>query len=211
MENFKRKLLGTLFLLILGITFYSCSAVQFGGDIIRSGQKDFEATFTPGITKSDLTLLNNPVLAVNGISPNGQVVIGYLPGSSNANIYADMFMMELMKKGIIVSTLNEGTADVMINQKFEKLDSNGNQLVLIVNTNLASSSSVTEFATGGEWGKVGVTSFTIKGIRTNDNKTLFIAAGNYGKAKDASVVAKDIAFVLENVFKGNLEKLKDPE
>lgn len=193
------------------IQFNGCTAVQYGGDLIRSGQKEFEATFTPGMSKTDIVVLNNPILAVNGVSPSGQLVIGYNAGSTNANVYSDLFLMELMKKGIIVTTLNEGTGDVMKNQNFSKLDSAGNQFVLIINTNLATSSSITEYSTGGEWGKVGVTSFTIKGIRTADNKLLFMASGSYGKAKDAADVAKDIAFVVDNVYKGTLEKIKNPD
>ncbi|MCE1165045.1 MAG: hypothetical protein LWX07_06560 [Bacteroidetes bacterium] len=142
--------------------FFGCAAVQYGGDIIRSGQKEFEAVYTPGITKNDITALNNPVIAVNGIAPNGQVLIGYSSGSTNSNVYTDMFVMELLKKGITVNTLMQGTEDAVRNQKLQTLDSAGNQMVFIVNTNLAASSSITELTTGGEYAKVGITSFTLK-------------------------------------------------
>jgi len=195
--------------LFMVVNFQGCTAVQYGGDIIRSGQKEFEAVYTPGITKNDVAVLNNPVIAVNGIAPNGQVLIGYSSGSTNSNVYTDMFVMELLKRGITVNTLMQGTEDAVKNQKLQTLDSAGNQMVFVINTNLATSSSITELTTGGEYAKVGITSFTLKGIRTSDNKVLFLGSGSYGKAKDADVVAKHIAFIVDNIYKGTLDKIKD--
>lgn len=207
-----RTLTNSALAIIIVFILTGCSAVQYGGDIIRSGQKDFEAAYTPGFTKTDVAMLNNPVLAVNGMNSNGQSIIGFLSsGSTNSNVYTDMFMMELMKKGIMINTLTQGTKDAVKNQNFKTLDSLGNQMVLIVNTNLATSSSITDATTGGEWAKVGITSFTIKGVRTSDSKMLFLGSGTYGKAKDAGEVAKDIAFIMDNIYKGNLEKIKDPD
>lgn len=210
MKKLKHLIFLSLFIYLL-YNFYGCAAVQFGGDIIRSGQKEFNGTYSPGITKNDIVVLSNPIIAVNGIAPNGQVLITYASGSTNSNVYTDMFVMELMKKGISVSTLGEGTADVMLNQNFKKLDSLGNQLVLIINTNLSSSTSITEFSTGGEFQKVGINAFTIKGIRTADSKLLFMGSGTYGKAKDATDASKDIAFIIDNIFNGSIEKIENPD
>lgn len=207
-----RTIINSALAMIIAFILNSCSAVQYGGDLIRSGQKDFEAAYTPGFSKTDIVILNNTVLAVNGVNSNGQSIIGFLSsGSTNSNVYSDMFMMELMKKGIMVNSLTQGTEDAVKNQNFKTLDSLGNQMVLIVNTNLATSSSITDATTGGEWAKVGVTSFTIKGVRTSDSKMLFLGSGTYGKAKDANEVAKDIAIIMDNIYKGTLEKIKNPD
>ncbi len=208
----KLKYLLVLSLLIyMSYFFYGCSAVQFGGDILRSGQKELNAAIVPGITSLDIVNLSNPVLAVNGIAPNGQIIIDYTPGVTNSNIYTDMFMMELMNKGILVTTLTESTADVIKNHNFSKLDAEGNMLAIIINTNLASSSSITELTTGGEYQKIGVTAFTIKGIRTSDGKVIFMGSGSYGKAKDAGEVSKDVGFIIDNIYKGTIEKIKNPD
>jgi len=199
------------FLTYLSYNFYGCAAVQFGGDIVRANQKELNAAIVPGITSLDIVNLSNPVLAVNGIAPNGQIIIDYTPGVTNSNIYTDMFMMELMNKGILVTTLTESTADVMKNHNFSKLDAEGNMLAIIINTNLASSSSITELTTGGEYQKIGVTAFTIKGIRTSDGKVIFMGGGSYGKAKDAGEVSKDVGFIIDNIYKGTIEKIKNPD
>lgn len=200
----------TLFIIIMMVIFYGCTAVQIGGELVRSGQEDFELILSPGITSTDISSLNNVAVSVNGFNQNGAMVIGF-GENTNANMYTDLFTMELIKQGYNATSLSDNTADVIKVQKITELDSAGYQMIFICNTSLSSTSSVIGGLTGGEYANLGVQSFTFKGIRTSDNKTLFICSGQYGKTKNSSEVVKDIGTILKDINKGNIKKYQEEE
>lgn len=181
-----------------------CAAAQYGGDIIRSAQKDFKTVMSPGITFQDINQLNNICLVVNGLDQTGKPII-WTGGQSNQNVFTDMFIMEFMKKGFNVNTLSDNTADISSPQKLDTLSVLGFNMALICNMNLATSTSITDITLGGEYAKVGVNSFTLKCIRTQDKKILFISSGEYGKSKGASDVAEDVVKLFKNVCEGKIK------
>ena len=186
------------------VYFTGCSAVQYGGDIIKSGQKDFKTVMTPGITANEISQLNNICLVVNGLDASGKPLI-FTGGQTNQNVFTDMFIMEFMKKGYSVSTLSDNTGDITSPQKLDTLTQLGYNLALICNMNLATSTSITDVTLGGEYTKAGVNSFTLKGIRTSDKKILFISSGEYGKAKGASDVSEDVVILYSNICAGKID------
>jgi len=203
-----KKLKHELILLCLFASAYhftGCTAAQYGGDIIRSGQKDFKTVITQGITSQDISKLSNICMVVNGLDASGKPII-FTGGQTNLNVFTDMFIMEFMKKGYIVSTLSDNTGDITSPQKLDTMVLLGYNLVLICNMNLAASTSITDVTLGGEYSKAGVNSFTLKGIRTSDKKILFISSGEYGKAKGASDVSEDVVSLFSNICSGKIKK-----
>lgn len=185
------RYIGTL---VVVATLPACVASNLVGDAIRSGQKDLEFVFAPGVGPGAIRSIDKIGLRINGASGSAsQHVLAVGSGATNEAVFSDMIALEFMKSGYEAhAVLYDGGGEPSEQDRLVMADS-GMGLVLVGNLNLAMTSSSTSLATGGDYANAGVSSFTVRGIRTNDGHTLFIISGRYGKSKSAHEVARDIS------------------
>ena len=181
--------------------------VHTTGDIIRSGQKDIDIVVSPGITTEHLQSFKKLGISVNGMfNMPGQVITSVGQGTTNSAIFSDMLTKEFMRIGYSTKSISESVSETSSREKLSELRDKGIDLILIGNMNVAVSSSITSGMTGGEYAKIGVNSFTLKGLDVNDGSILFVISSEYGKAKNASEVAKDISQIYKDIVMGNVKQ-----
>ncbi|MDQ6997994.1 MAG: hypothetical protein Q9M17_04700 [Mariprofundus sp.] len=179
-----------------------CStATKLAGQAIRSGMKDIEISVTNGY---DIHQFSHSRIAVSTDITNIRGMSVTAPGPGNAaisnNVYTDMIMTEFLKQGFdaraIADSFNFNDAYSLGGYRDQ-----GFQIIVKGNLKLATSSSMWGEMTGGEASYSGVKEFTLKGIDTNSGKVIFIVTGDYGKPKEAKVVASDIADAFNDKIK----------
>ncbi len=184
--------------IIIGVCTFllqGCStATKLAGQAIRSGMKDIEISVTNGY---NINQFSNSRIAVSTNIANNQGVTldagtSMRNGSISNNVYTDMIMTEFLKQGFDARAIAD-SFDFNDAYSLEGYRKQGFQIIVKGNLKLASSSSMWGEMTGGESSYSGVKEFTLKGIDTNSGKIIFIVTGDYGKPKEAKVVATDIA------------------
>lgn len=186
--------------------FNGCGAARIPGELIRGDSEKYDVVITSGITPSDIKILSNIGLSVNGIDASGKTLIG-IGGETNSNVFSDMFMMKFLKNGYNAVSMNDNPNSLQKAEIMDSLYSNGINLILIINNNLSGSTSELDWLTGGEYMKAGVNSFTIKAFRTEDKKMLFIGTGEYEKIRTASEVSDDVVKVYTKIIEDKLKNL----
>ena len=198
-----------LFLIsIIAVNLGGCGAAMLMGDTIRSSKKDIKVVVPPSTSLSKLKQVSILGLSLNGVDSKGQYIYSVGQGTTNSTIYSDMLSMELLQQGIKSKSISENISDNTPKEKLDELVKNNILVVLTGNLNVSMTSSSTDYLTGGDWAKTGVTNFTLKGIDTEDGSILFMVSAEYGKAKNANEVTKDIAEIYQDILAGNVDKYK---
>ena len=203
-----RKLLVLFLFTLLSSTFVGCGAAMLVGDLVRSGKKDIKVVVPPTTSLSMLKDVKILGLSLNGIDNKGQYVFAMGQGNTNATVYSDMLSMELLRAGLKSKSISENISDNTPKEKLDELLKNNINVVLTGNLTISTTTSSTAGWTGGDWASSGITNFTLKGIDTKDGSILFMVSAEYGKAKDAGEVTKDIAEIYQDILAGNIEKYK---
>lgn len=193
------------FIIIVGLAllFVKCGAIQLAGDLIRSEQKNLDIAISPDVTPSMLQQMKSIGVNVNGVNAQtGQFIYAQGQGTTNASIYSDMLTKEFMKAGFKARTITENITESSPKEKFSELEKLGIDIVLVGNMNLATTTSTVSLYTGGDYSSTGVTNFTLKGIDVKNGSILFIVSSEYGKAKAAGEVTKDIGQYYRDIVSG---------
>jgi len=190
-------------IVIVNFFFFGCGAVQLAGDFIRGEQKNLDIAISPDVTPSMLQQMKSIGVNVNGVNAQtGQFVYAQGQGTTNASIYSDMLTKEFMKAGFKARTITENISESSPKEKFSELEKLGMDLILVGNMNLSTTTSTVSFYTGGDYASTGVTSFTLKAIDVKNGSILFIVTSEYGKAKAAGEVTKDIGQYYRDIISG---------
>jgi hypothetical protein len=193
-----------IIVLIASIASVGCSPVQLLGDIARSGQKDVDVVFSPGITAGTLQAKKSLGVSMNGVDPEGRYVFAFGTGGANANIYSDMITKEFLKLGYKSKRVEEPVSETMPKEKLEAIATQGFDMLFVGSMNLSITSDRMGWATGGDFMNTGITAFTVKGLDVNTGDILFIMSMEYGKAKNAGEVAKDMTQLYHDVVMGEV-------
>ena len=191
-------------IICITINFSGCLATQVAGDFVRSGQKETDVVLAKGVTPAMLQQKRNIAVNINGVNSSGQYVASVGEGNTNAGIYSDMLTKEFLKMGYQSRTITESISESSGEEEFRDLEARGFDILLVGNMNLSMTTSVVGIMTGGEYANLGVTSFTIRGIDVQNGNILFILSTEYGKAKKASIVTKDLADLFKGVVMGGV-------
>lgn len=183
--------------------FVGCGAVQIAGDIMRSEKKDVDIVLSPDVTPSMLQKMKNIGVNINGInSQTGQFIYAQGAGGTNASVYSDMLTKEFMKAGYKARTITENISETSPKEKLGELEKIGIDIVLIGNMNISTTTSTFSYLTGGDIASTGVISFTVKGLDVKSGEVLFIISTEYGKAKAAGEVTKDLGDIYRDIVMG---------
>jgi len=71
--------------------------------------------------------------------------------------------------------------------------------------NISTTTSTFSFYTGGDYASTGVSSFTVKGLDIKTGSILFIISTEYGKAKAAGEVTKDLGNIYRDMVNGKTQ------
>jgi hypothetical protein len=193
---------------IIGLTisamFTGCTPMSVMGEIARSGQKDVDVVFSPGITAATLKAKKSLGVSMNGVDKEGRYVFAIGTGGANANIYSDMITKEFLKLGYKSKHIDEQVSESMPKEKIQEIGKRGFDMLFVGSMNLSATSDRLGWATGGDFMNVGITSFTVKGLDVNNGDILFILSMEYGKAKNAGEVAKDMTQLYHDVVMGEV-------
>lgn len=193
----------SLFVVFSVLFVIGCGAVQLAGDYIRGEQKDIDIVLAPDVTPNMLQEKKNIGVNVNGInSQTSQFVYAQGTGTTNATIYSDMLTKEFMKAGFKARTLTENVSETSPKERFNELKELGIDIAVVGNMSISTTTSRTSFLTGGDYANTGVLSFTVKGIDVTTGSILFIVSSEYGKAKTAGEVTKDIGNIYRDIVTG---------
>lgn len=194
---------------LVALFLAGCGAVRLAGDYIRGEQKDVDIVLSPDVTPSMLQQKKNIGVNVNGVSAQtGQLIYARGTGTTNASIYSDMLTKEFMRAGFIARTITEDISETSSKERFSELEQLGIEIALVGNMNISTTTSSTSFLTGGDYSNTGVLSFTVKGIDIRTGAILFIISSEYGKAKTAGEVTKDIGQIYRDIVSGKAKDLE---
>jgi hypothetical protein len=195
----------TYAVLILSLTLSGCAAGMLIGDAVRSGQEDYRVAIPPTSSVKNINKTNKVAINLRGIGENGSYLF-YGTGTTNKAIYSDRLELEMIGNGFNVTALSSGNTVEGDQSKLDSLARNNVAIVLEGNLNMGSSTSYGSAVTGGNYMDTGITDFSVKAIDTNDGSVMFIISGEYGKAKEASRITKDITMIYGDILAGDVEK-----
>ena len=184
-----------------------CLGLSLAGEAVRSGQKEINVVYAPGVAGQALAHVRNFGVSVNGVDASG-VTVAAGQGATNTNVYSDLIAGELFKRGLYATALPEPVTELSDPALFGRLRERGVEVVLVGSVNLSATASVFSGMTGGDWSNTGVTAFTIRALSAADGRALFIVSGRYGTSKKANVVMKDFGEVLGHALAGTVEEYR---
>jgi hypothetical protein len=196
----------TSFWIALGVTMVAltgCGVTQMAGDLARSGQKDVDVVLAQGVTSQILKEKKSLGVYVTGSNAGAMYASGQ--GATSASVYSDMITKEFMRMGYNARTISEPVSETMAAEKLSDLSAKGFQLLLVGNLNISTTTSSVGWMTGGDYMNTGVTSATVKGIDVKDGSVLFVLSTEYGKAKEAGEVSKDLSQLYADVLSGKVK------
>ncbi len=184
--------------LVMGSTA-GCAAMMLAGEAVRSGQRDVDFMFTNGATAQ--TLKGKKKLGISVQATNQST--GQYPGSGNGTaVFSDLIAKDFLKLGYGARTISQVVSEDAPANTLKAIAAKGTAIVLIGNMNLAMSTSYASAMTGGNYLDTGVISFTVKGLDPLSGEVLFILSAEYGTARSAAEVAKDLAQIYDDAVNG---------
>ena len=176
------------------LVLQGCAATQLAGQAIRSAMKEIEFNVTNGY---DIKQLKHARLAIstNASNESGQflsILTGRKDSATATNVYTDMILNEFLKKGFDARSIAD-SFDANNPNDLAHWREAGVDVIVKANLMLDTSTSSWGAVTGGEFAYSGIKEFSLKGIDTSNGKIIFIATGEYGKAREGKDVAQDIA------------------
>lgn len=202
------KKLIALGLVAINVSLMGCAATMLIGEAVRSGQEDINVVIPPSSTVTSLDKTTTVGVSLAGIDESGKYFYAFGSGSSNAKVYSDMVQIALLEDGYSARVLTQMVTENSPKAKLDALNKKGIELVLSGNVSFGSSRSFGSAITGGNYLQKGISSYTIKGISTQNGEILFIASTEYGVTKEPSEVAADISKIYDAILSGNTEKFE---
>jgi hypothetical protein len=197
-----KTLLRCAFAVAIAAALYGCGVTQMAGGLPRSGQKDVDIVLAQGIAPQMLKEKKSLGVYVTGSNAGAMYASGQ--GATSASVYSDMITKEFMRMGYTARTISEPVTETMAAEKLSDLSAKGFQLLLVGNLNISTTTSSVSWMTGGDYANTGVTSATVKGIDVKDSSVLFVLSTEYGKAKEAGEVSKDLGQLYADVLSGKV-------
>jgi len=180
---------------LCGLLIQGCTVTKLTGQAIRNTISDIEFNVANGYDIRKFAR-SRVALSTKIINARGQMVSAgnrrSFGTSASNNVYTDMIMTEFLKQGYDARAIAD-TFDFNDLGSLDAYRTQGFQIIVKGNLKTATSSSIWGEMTGGDASYSGVKEFTLKGIDTSSGRIIFIVTGEYGKPKEAKVVATDIA------------------
>ena len=178
-------------------------AAPLAGDIWSSTKKETDVVLADGVTGETLRGMRKIAITVQGISSSGPLSMYAFGGDGESKgMYTDMIVKEFLKQGCQPKAISADITEENLDDKRAELVIDGIQMIVIGNFDVSTTTSTTSSLMGGNPYDTGVVGFSVKGINAETGDLLFIMSSEYGKAKKASIVAKDVGLMYKSLLKG---------